>query len=386
MNRLQQIMQRKQEIRALLEGSEPVDLAALETELRALETEALEIEKRKTLAEGIAATATIEARSIPGGENPLAVDPKVEARKKREERGKALKENRSVTVGSSNIVLPKHDDPNIAPTFNEVSSLLDRVAVDNLPGGESYTKPYEVSGADGGYTAEGAAYTVADQTFGYAIINKTKITAYSEESEETQKLPAADYDAVIMRGISKSTRRKITKEILIGDGAAGHVVGIFSANATAIDAATDLEITAIDETTLDEIIYSFGGSEDVEDVAVLVLNKKDLKTFGTLRDAQGKKVYNIVNNGNTGTIDGVPFIINSACKAISDAATAAGSYVMTYGPLSNYTLAVFSDLDVQRSTDFKFSTGMIAHKGAIFIGGNVCAKNGFLRIKKDDGV
>lgn len=30
----------------------------------------------------------------------------------------------------------------------------------------------------------------------------------------------------------------------------------------------------IDDGTLDEIIYSYGGEEEVEDVAVLILNKR----------------------------------------------------------------------------------------------------------------
>ena len=41
-----------------------------------------------------------------------------------------------------------------------------------------------------------------------------------------------------------------------------------------IDPATDIELTAIDDGTLDEIIYSYGGEEEVEDIAVLILNKK----------------------------------------------------------------------------------------------------------------
>ena len=196
------------------------------------------------------------------------------------------------------------------------------------------------------------------------------------------KLGAADYDSTIVNGITVAQRKKITKQILVGTGATNRLAGIFSAAATAIDAATDLELSEIDETTLDEIIYSFGGDEDVEDVAVLVLNKLDLKAFAMLRDSNGKKIHIVVNKGNTGTIDGVPYVINSACKAVSATATTAGEYSMAYGPLSNYTMTIFSDLEVQRSTDFKFSTGMIAHKGVIFAGGNVTSKNGFLRVKK----
>lgn len=107
-------------------------------------------------------------------------------------------------------------------------------------------------------------------------------------------------------------------------------------------------------------------------------------TFAKLRDKQGRKVYTIVNHGNTGTIDGVPYIINSACKAISDPATAAGSYEMAYGPLENYELAIFSDIDARKSTDYKFKQGQVAYRADIFVGGSVASKNGFIRVKKAD--
>ena len=295
---------------------------------------------------------------------------------------KALKENRSVTIATTGIILPQHQATDIRPTFNEVSSLLDRVFIKPLPGGESFKQPYIKGYGIGDYTSEGVDYATAEPTFGYAEINKTKITAYAEDTEELQKLPAADYDAEVIKGIRIAVRKKITREILIGDGTAGHLVGIFSNNATAIDANTDLPLAEINNNTLDEIIFSYGGDEDVEDAAVLILSKVDLKKFSQLRTADGKKFHNIVTNGNVGTIDGIPFIINSACKPLSASGTTAGEYCMAYGPLSNYMLCVFSDMDVQRSTDYKFQQGMIAHKGSIFLGGNVVSKNGFLRIKK----
>ena len=57
---------------------------------------------------------------------------------------------------------------------------------------------------------------------------------------------------------------------------------------------------------------------------------------------------------------------------------------MAYGPLSNYELPVFSDMDVQHSSHYKFKQGQIAHRADIFSGGNVAAYNGFLRVKKSN--
>ncbi|MFJ6194385.1 phage major capsid protein [Bacillus thuringiensis] len=384
MKTLQEILARKTEIRTLLQGDQEVDLVALETELRDLDETQKQIETRQRLlkeAEVINNNAEPETRTVVETFNnePPQQDVELEASEKR---GQALMENRAVTVGSGNVVLPKHTASDIRPTFNEVSTLIDRVSTKTLKGGESYQQPYLESYGEGDYSTEGNDYANSETKFGYADITKAKITAYSEDTEELQKLPTADYDGEVMKGITVATRKKITREILIGTGATNRLVGIFSDAAKAINPATDLEISKIDASTLDEIIYSYGGDEDVEDAAVLILNKKDLKAFAKLRTDDGKKVYNVVSNGNSGTIDGVPFIINSACKAVSDAATTVGQFNMAYGPLSNYQLTIFSDMDVQRSTDFKFKQGMIAHRGSVFAGGNVISKNGFLRVKK----
>ena len=309
-------------------------------------------------------------------------------------RGKALLAGNKVsrkftpknTITSTSTVLTQHTASDVNATFNEVSSLIDRVKIIPLLGGESYKRGFVKGYGTGDYTAEGADYVDAEPTFGYAEMTKTKITAYCEEPDEIVKLAPADYDGIISSSTETAVRKKLSKQILIGEGGAGKLFGIFYNPASPaediIDRNTDLAISEIDKNTLDEIIYSFGGDEDVEDVAVLILNKLDLKAFATLRLEDGKKAYTVVNHGNTGTIDGVPFIISSACNAVSNSATADGKYCMAYGPLSNYELPVFSDMDIQRSNEFRFKQGQIAHRADIFAGGNVAAYNGFLRIKK----
>lgn len=373
------------EAEALLNEGKLEEASAKMKEVDDLDAKFEEITKAQAnmnaLKDKVAATAVQDMQNGDGAIDKIP-DAKDEAKKLSEQRGRDLKLNNTVTVGSGTIVTPQHAADDIRPTFNEVSSLIDRVKVKFLIGGESFKQPYLAGYGTGDYTDEGADYAAAEPTFGYASINKAKVTAYAEDTEELQKLPAADYDAEVMKGVRVASRKKLTREILVGTGATNRLAGIFSAAATAIDVATDLSLTAIDETTLDEIIYSFGGDEDVEDVAVLTLNKKDLKAFASLRDADGKRVYKVVNQGNTGTIDGVPFIINSACKAVSDAATTTGQYCMAYGPLSNYQLTIFSDMEVKRSEDYKFKQGMIAHRSSVFAGGNVVSKNGFLRVKK----
>ncbi|MFA7256799.1 MAG: phage major capsid protein [Kiritimatiellales bacterium] len=363
--RLNEIMARKAEIKNELGTADEKRLVELDTEVTTLEAEETALRNKQNLE----------------GRLGKAVKPTVDSES--EKRGKALMEKRAVTIASTGVIIPSYQAADIKPTFNEVSTLLDNVNIKHFTGGESFKQPYSTGYGEGEYATENdSTLTDADATFGYADVTKSKIVAYTEDSEELNKLPAANFDGEVVKGISIALRKKITKEILIGDGTTGHFVGIFDNNATAIDAAKDIDFAEIDENTLDEIIYSFGGDENVEDIAVLVLNKVDLKAFAMLRDSNGRKIHDVKAKGNYGIIDNIPFIINSNCKAISAAATTTGQYCMAYGPLSNYTMAIFSDIDVQRSTDYKFREGMIAHRGVVFSGGNVTAKNGFLRVKR----
>ena len=335
-----------------------------------------------------------DSKEPTGGETGEEVKDKV-----REERGKNLKSGNTVRFSAkksfkmknalsvSQTVTPTHTASDVKETFNDVSSLVDRVNSIPLMGGETYQRGYVKSYGDGaGGSAEGADYNATEPVFGYVSIEKQKITAYTEEPEEMIKLPNADYDGIVEGSVVKAIRRYMSRQILIGNGTSGKFKGIFhNPTETAeqvIDPATDKDMTAIDSKSLDEIIYSFGGDEDVEDTAVLVLNKKDLKEFATLRDKQDRKVYTIVNHGNTGTIDGVPYIINSACGAVTDAQTKEDVYCMAYGPLSNYEMPIFSDIDARKSTEYKFKQGQIAYRGDIFAGGAVAAHNGFLRVKR----
>ncbi|MCA0754912.1 phage major capsid protein [Paenibacillus sp. N4] len=296
------------------------------------------------------------------------------------ERGQLLRANNAVKLTSTGILVPTHHSDSLSPTFNQVSSLLDLVQVTPRIGGESYEKSYIVGYGEGGEVADDADYTEDDVDFGKVSINKSKITSYSEVDQGVVELPDIDYDGEVMRGVRIAIRKRISRQILLGTGATNRLMGIFG-TPTAINAATDLAPTVIDENLLDEIIYSYGGDEDVEGGATLILNKLDLKAFAQLRDANGNRIHTIRSSGNVGTIDGVRFIVNSACKRLS-AAGVTGDFAMAYGNLQNYLLTIFSEIDVRRSEDYKFKSGQVAHRASVYAGGNVISHNGFLRVKR----
>jgi len=368
--RRKEIESRLTEIRGLVDNETDIEqLESLETETTNLQEERGVIDKKMAIA------SKTEIK-------PIVIDNRNKVDKEKLElRGASLRENRVIQVSSEEILLPDHTASGLDPLpFRQVSTLVDRVNVINLNGGETYKKSFVKSNGIAGTTLEGQPYSETEPAFGYLTISKVKITAYTEITEELEKLPAIPYQAEVLRNINISLKKKISEQILRGAGTTNTFTGIFSDAAVALADTTPLEIEAITDSTLDDIVFAYGGDEEVEGGAVLILNKNDLRAFAGLKTQEGRKVHTIdyVNK----TIDGIPYIINSNCKAISDSNTAAGEYGIAYGALTNYEVPVFSPVEIGKSTDYKFKDGIISYKASVFTGGNVVGYNGFLRIKK----
>lgn len=293
-----------------------------------------------------------------------------------EARGKALKEKRAVTVSSSNLVLPKHVGNVLNDTFTQVSTLVDKANMEDMDGGESYQEAYVKSYGTGEITEEGGEYTEAEPEFGYADMNKIKVTAYAEITEEVRKLPNIDYARKVQEACEIAVKKKLSQQMIHGTGTK-QMMGI-CATPVAIDTEKDTEITSIDVNTLNTAIYNYGGDEEVETNATLILNKKTLKELSEVKKANGDPAYDIDIQNKT--INTIPYVINSNLEDFTSAAT--GKYVMLYGDLNAYKVPVFSPMEIQESTDFKFKQGMICFRASVFVAGNVVKQDGFLRLKK----
>ena len=369
--RKKEIEDRLTEIRGMVEKEEDMKkLEEMEKETDKLQEERNMIEKKMSL------TKMAEIPMISTKNN-------AEQRDLLEKRGKDLMENRTIKVSSDEVLLPEHVDSTLAPyPFKPVSELVDRVHTINLQGGETYTKSYVKSYGEAGTTEEGASYTETEPHYGYVTIPKVKVTAYTEITEELEKLPAINYQAEVIKNINISLRKKISQQIIKGDGTTNNFTGIFSDKADALKDQADLEISAIDENTLDDIVFAYGGDEAIENGACLIINKNDLRAFAKLRTKEGRKVHNIdyVNQ----TIDGIPYVLNGNCSALSDPSTGAGTYCIAYGSLFNYEVPIFSNVEIGKSTDYKFKDGIICYKASVFTGGNVVGYKGFVRVKKGE--
>ena len=369
--RKKEIEDRLTEIRGMVEKEEDMNkLEEMEKETDKLQEERSMIEKKMSLC---------KMTEIP----MISAKNNAEQRDNLEKRGKDLMENRTIKVSSDEVLLPEHVDSTLAPyPFKPVSELVDRVHTINLQGGETYTKSYVKSYGEAGTTEEGSSYTETEPHYGYVTIPKVKVTAYTEITEELEKLPAINYQAEVIKNINISLRKKISQQIIKGDGTTNNFTGIFSDKADALKDQADLEISAIDENTLDDIVFAYGGDEAIENGACLIINKNDLRAFAKLRTKEGRKVHNIdyVNQ----TIDGIPYVLNGNCSALSDPSTGTGTYCIAYGSLFNYEVPIFSNVEIGKSTDYKFKDGIICYKASVFTGGNVVGYKGFVRVKKGE--
>lgn len=363
--RMKQILMRLGSIQEELKTAKVEKIDELERESKAL------IEERNQLEQ------EMRTKAIDSFNNGIKQEVQTQtANEENEQRAKDFVNKRAIQFGGLDIVKPSHESATINPTFNQVSSLLDQVTIKNLDGGETFKQSYVKKYKEAGETTEGDDYTETEAEFAYADITKVKLTAYAEVTEELKKLPHVDYMNEVKNSLAIALRKKLVNEILFGVGGSGHINGICTANAKAIDSANDITITKIDENTLDNIILSYGSEEEVTP-GVLVLGKDSLKEFVKVVGTDKKKVYDIDYKNQT--INGIPYIINSRFTAF---ATANGKYVMVYGSLANYQLVAFSSVELAQSDDFKFKSGQIAFRASGFFGGNVVAYNGFVRIKK----
>lgn len=298
-------------------------------------------------------------------------------------------EMRAVLVSSGQIATPTQVG-NMTDMFNTVSSIVDQVKVTDMTGCGEYKVPYQKTAMSGNKTKEGEAYNGSDAGFGYATIKPTTITVITSISKQVRKQTPVQYEAKVKEAALKALRAKLGAYIVKGNPSAEDGVEPTGVQLAAAELIQNVDITAIDETTLRKIALNYGGDENVVGNAVLYLNKLDLIAFGDVRGTADKKpVYEITPdtaNPNTGVItDGglsVRYCINSNIAALSATGTAADTKTMFYGQPMNYECALFSNYEIAVSEDFAFDKGMLTIRGDVEVGGNVIHEKGFVVVTK----
>ena len=313
--------------------------------------------------------------------------------------GKALfvprQAEKSVTLATGTLAQPTGAGSTIRDAMGYgVGAIIDQVQVVDLTGMAAYLEPYVISEPDAVgakvSTAAGTARTAsADPTFGVARLAPYELTTTSYVDRNISRLTPANYYAKVFSMAMKSMRRDTVKMIFNGDGqATNDMFGIKTAKNMAGSAIfSALEVSAIGPDLLTELMFAYGGDEELGGSCRLYLNKKDLLALGKLRGTDEKRrLFDIVPdaaNPNTGTIrEGgtiVPYSISSKLTALSaSTAGAAAIQTMVYGDPQNYELGLFGDYTVRVDESIKGVERMLTILGDAMVGGNLVVDKGFV--------
>lgn len=302
---------------------------------------------------------------------------------------------KSVTLATGTLAQPTGAGTNIRDALGYgVGAIIDQVYVQDLTGMSAYLEPYVISEPDAKgakvTTAAGTARTAsADPTFGVAKIAPYELTTTSYVDRNISRLTPANYYAKVFGMAMRAMRRDTVAMIFNGDGqATNDMFGIKTAKNVAGSAIfATLEVEGISPDLLTELMFAYGGDEELGGSCRLYLNKKDLLALGKLRGTNEKgRLFDIVpdaGNPNMGTIrEGgsvVPYSISSKLTALS--ASAAGSaaiQTMVYGDPANYELGLFGNYTVRVDESIKGVERMLTILGDAMVGGNLIVDKGFV--------
>lgn len=316
---------------------------------------------------------------------------------------KQLKEKRTMTIDAAEVRATLIATEGVAkPTvvdgvrqpFNVLVNILDQVKVVNRKGAGAYKVSFKKTHSAATTKTDGTAQTPSDPTFGTVTITPTQIAVTSYVSTEIENVSPIDYYSEVRNSASIAVRLKLAQDILTkiksstdDESSPAAMYDTLTASASNGLLTSSSPAGKIDANTLRRIVMSYGGDANVYGSAVLYLNKNDLIAFGDVRGTNEKRaIYEITPNAanpNIGIIrDGglsVPYCICPTLTAHADTAqTTSAIQTMIYGAPLNYELALFGDLQVKVSEDYKFAEGLYTILAKATVGGSIVVPNGFV--------
>lgn len=222
--RMNEIRNRKAELRRTLETDTQADLDAITQELRELDEEQTKLEKRKATIEGIN-LGTIPANEI---ENPVTARSADTYDQEKEYRSAWLKsvrglelsetEQRAMTTGSSSAgaVVPTVTQNKIIEKVNQYCPLLDKIDLLRVPGGVKV--PAEGTTADAKKHTEGAEITADSDTFTSVSLSAYEVTKLVTISKSVEKMAIDAFENWLVNKIARKIAEKIGSLIISGTG------------------------------------------------------------------------------------------------------------------------------------------------------------------------
>ena len=237
MNRLHEIEARKLEIRDMLSSDADMDLEVIETEMRALETEKAEIEKRQSLAQQInvgqvEATPSIKPQTEERGVEKMEREQLLASAEYRSAffknlMGKGLNEveQRALTTasGSAGSAVPNTTLNQIIDKLRQTSALYNFITVSFVPGNLSFVVANAKNAAQ--WKVEGANGTAQDDTVVTVTLGGYEIIKLVEISAAASAMTIDAFESYISEEIVRQLSIAFENGIVNGDGS-GEPTGI----------------------------------------------------------------------------------------------------------------------------------------------------------------
>lgn len=300
--RLAEILKRKEEIRAALQGTEKVDLKAFEEELRSLDAEQKEIEERERVASSINVGAPAvpvttkekpaEKRSMKVYETPEYRDAFLQYVKDGTPISAELRSDAVTTTGDVGALIPATTLNKVIEkltTYGNIIPLVTRTAYKTgvaIP--TSDVKPKAV------WVAEGAGSEKQKKTLGEIVFAHYKLRCAVAVTLETEYMTLSAFEAALVDNMAEAMAIALEEAIIKGTGS-GQPTGIISDTTK----GTLINVASIDYKTLTQAEAAL--PQAYEAGAVWVMTKKTFMEFVGMTDKNGQPIARI-----TAGIDGRP--------------------------------------------------------------------------------
>lgn len=300
--RLKEILQRKEEIRAALQGTEKVDLKAFEEELRKLDEEQKEIEERERIAESIntgapAVPVTIkekpaEKRNMKVYETPEYRDAFLQYVKDGTPIPAELRSDAVTTTGDVGALIPATTLNKVIErltTYGNIIPLVTRTAYKTgvaIP--TSDVKPKAV------WVAEGTGSEKQKKALGEIVFAHYKLRCSVAVTLETEYMTMSAFEAALVDNMAEAMAVALEEAIIKGTGS-GQPTGIINDTSK----GTLLNVASIDYKALTQAEAAL--PQAYEAGSVWVMTKKTFMEFIGMTDKNGQPIARITTG-----IDGKP--------------------------------------------------------------------------------
>ena len=382
MNRLHEIEARKLEIRELLSSDADIDMESIDVELRALETEKAEIEKRQSLAQQInvgqiEATPIIKPQAEERGVEKMEREQLLASAEYRSAFFKDLMkkplsevEQRALTTGagSAGAAVPTQTLNQIIDKLRQTSALYNFITVSFVPGNLSFVVAGNKNAAQ--WKAEGSNGTPADDTVVNVTLGGYEIIKLVEISAAASAMTIDAFEAYISAEIGRQLSIAFENAIVNGDGSGeptGILPGITWGTGNTSEYTTSLGY--------DDLVDALGLLPTMyHNSAVFVMNRKSL--FGGLRkikasDGQPIFTYNAQDRASM-SILGYSVVLNDYVP----------DDTILLGDFSYYRMNFSQAPTIEASREAGFISGKTVYRGLAVADGKPALAEAFVKIVK----